>query len=88
MQDWRKTAQFIMPAKKEEVKEGEYDIYPTIRLEEGKIGIGYESLAKSLSGEKVLIIDGYLGVFFDDFSKKLNAEFARLGKKVAWFSVD
>lgn len=87
MQNWRKTAQFIMPAKKEEVKEGEYDIYPTLRLEEGKIGIGFEGLAKTIANEKVLIIDGYIGVFFDDFSKKLAAEFARLGKKVAWFSV-
>jgi len=88
MQDWRKTAQFIMPAKKEEVKEGEYDIYPTLRLEEGKIGIGFDSLAKILADEKVLIFDGYVGVFFDDFSKNLDAEFARLGKKVAWFSVE
>jgi hypothetical protein len=36
----------------------------------------------------VLIIDGYIGVFFDDFSKKLDAEFARLGKKVAWFTME
>ena len=88
MQNWRKTAQYLMPAKKEKTATGEYDIYPTLRLEEGKIGIGFESLAKTLANEKVLIIDGYIGVFYDDFSKKLDAEFNRLGKKVAWFSVD
>lgn len=88
MQNWRKTAQFIMPAKKEEVMESEYDIYPTLRLEEGKIGIGFESLAKTLANEKLLVVDGYVGVFYDDFSTKLDAEFNRLGKKVAWFSVD
>jgi mannose-6-phosphate isomerase class I len=88
MQNWRKTAQNLMPAKKEKTAIGEYDIYPTLRLEAGKIGIGFEWLAKTIVNEKVLIIDGYIGVFFDDFSKKLDAEFARLGKKVAWFSVD
>jgi mannose-6-phosphate isomerase class I len=88
MQDWRKTAQYLMPAKKEETAKGEYDIYPTLRLEEGKIGIGFESLAKTLADERVLIVDGYVGVFFDDFSKKLDAEFYRLGKKAAWFSMD
>jgi mannose-6-phosphate isomerase class I len=88
MQNWRKTAQYLMPAKKEKTATGEYDIYPTLRLDEGKIGIGYESLAKTIANEKVLIIDGYVGVFFDEFSKKLNAEFALLGKKIAWFTVD
>ncbi|HSM49239.1 MAG TPA: class I mannose-6-phosphate isomerase, partial [Draconibacterium sp.] len=88
MQNWRKTAQYLMPAKKEKTAIGEYDIYPTLRLEEGKIGIGFEGLAKTIANEKVLIIDGYIGVFFDDFSKKLDAEFARLGKNVAWFSME
>jgi mannose-6-phosphate isomerase class I len=88
MQNWRKTAQYLMPAKKEKTATGEYDIYPTLRLEAGKIGIGFEGLAKTIVNEKVLIIDGYIGVFFDDFSKKLDAEFARLGKNVAWFSME
>jgi mannose-6-phosphate isomerase class I len=88
MHNWRKTAQYLMPAKKEKTAIGEYDIYPTLRLEAGKIGIGFEGLAKTIANEKILIIDGYIGVFFDDFSKKLDAEFARLGKNVAWFSME
>jgi len=30
----------------------------------------------------------YVGVFFDEFRKNLDAEFSRLGKKAAWYSVE
>ncbi len=88
MQNWRKTAQYLMPVKKEPEKPGDYDIYPTQKIEPGKIFSGFETLAKAVVNEKVLIIDGYVGVFFDDFCKKLNEEFSKLGKKVAWFSME
>jgi hypothetical protein len=52
MQNWRKTAQYLMPAKKEKTATGEYDIYPTLRLEAGKIGIGFEWLAKTIAMKK------------------------------------
>ncbi|MEE4285444.1 MAG: class I mannose-6-phosphate isomerase, partial [Mariniphaga sp.] len=38
--------------------------------------------------EKVIVIDGYVGVFFDEFRKNLNAEFSRLGKSTHWYFVD
>ncbi len=88
MQNWRKTAQYLMPAKKEPAETGAYDIYPALKIESGKILSGFESLAQAVANEKVLVIEGYTGVFFDDFSKKLNAEFTRLGKNVTWFSME
>ena len=88
MQNWRKTAQYLLPVKKEPEKTGDYDIYPTLKIEPGKIFSGFETLAKAVANEKVLIFDGYVGIFFDDFSKKLNEEFSKLGKKVAWFSME
>jgi AraC-like DNA-binding protein len=46
------------------------------------------SLAKAIEDEKVIVIDGYIGIFFDDFIKQLENEFARIGEKVAWLSVE
>jgi mannose-6-phosphate isomerase class I len=88
MHNWRKSDQFLMPAKKGKAEKGVYDIYPTLKIAEGKILPGYGTLAKALVNEKVIVIDGYVGVFFDDFMKNLDAEFSRLGKKAAWYSVD
>jgi mannose-6-phosphate isomerase class I len=88
MHNWRKSDQHLMPAKKGTAEKGVYDIYPTLKLTEGKILPGFKTLAKAMVNEKLIVIDGYVGVFFDDFMKNLDAEFTRSGKKVAWISVD
>ncbi len=82
--NWRKTEQFLMPVNKVVSAKGMYDLYPTLKIEDGKIAEGFESLARQLKDEKQLVIDGYIGVFFDDFREKLDAEFLRLGKKTYW----
>jgi mannose-6-phosphate isomerase class I len=88
MHNWRKSDQYLMPAKKGKAEKGVYDIYPTLKIAEGKIMPGYGTFAKTLVNEKVIVIDGYVGVFFDEFRKNLDAEFSRLGKKAAWYSVE
>jgi mannose-6-phosphate isomerase class I len=87
-QNWRKTDQYIMPLRKNEEAIGKYDIYPGFRIAEGKIFPGFNTLAEALVNEKVLVIDGYAGVFFDDFRINLGAALSRLGKSTAWFSVE
>jgi len=77
-----------MPAKKDVDENGKYRIYPSFSIAEGKIFLGYNKLAEALINERVLVIDGYLGVFFDDFRKNLDAKFSHLCKNTAWFSVE
>jgi mannose-6-phosphate isomerase class I len=86
--NWRKTDQFLMPVNKEASVKGMYDLYPTLKIEDGKIQEGFESLAWQLRDEKQVVIDGYIGVFFDDFKEKLDAEFRKLVKKASWQSTD
>jgi len=53
-----------MPAKKGKAEKGVYDIYPTLKIAEGKIMPGYGTFAKTLVNEKVIVIDGLCwGVF-------------------------
>jgi mannose-6-phosphate isomerase class I len=85
--NWRNTDQFLMPASKEIQAKGKYDLYPTLKIEDGKIDEGFASLAKEIAGEKHLILDGYIGVFFEDFQEKLNAELNKLGKSANWKNV-
>jgi hypothetical protein len=85
--NWRNTDQFLMPVNKEIPVKGKYDLYPTLRIEDGKIEEGLASLARTIADEKQLIIDGYIGVFFDDFRKKLNAELDKLWKSVNWIDM-
>jgi len=82
--NWRNTDQFLMPVNKQIPAKGKYDLYPTLRIEDGKIDEGFASLARAVANEKQLIIDGYVGVFFDKFREKLDAEFRKLGKKTQW----
>jgi mannose-6-phosphate isomerase class I len=84
----RRSDQFILPEKKTQSTEGKYDIYPSFRLEGGRIHQGFDSLAGYLAKFPVIIIDGYSGVLFEDFRERLNRSFDDLGKKVSWTNVD
>jgi mannose-6-phosphate isomerase class I len=83
----RKTDQFLIPLKKPEPVGGSYDLYPSLKLESGKIGAGIVNFAHQIIGQKTTIIDGYVGVFFDKIKEDLNNEFVRLGKKVHWIDI-
>ena len=70
---YRKTTQFLMPAVKPEAEQGKHDIYPVFGIGEGKISRGIRSLAKMISGEGVVIIDGYEGILFDLLKNELDS---------------
>jgi mannose-6-phosphate isomerase class I len=80
----RKTSQFILPEIKKEKAKGKYDIYPSYGLDENVIFSGFKSLADSISDKKIIVIDGYSGVFYDYFRDQLNAYLEAAGKKVSW----
>lgn len=82
--DQRKSDQYLIPIQKKETAKGTYDLYPSLPLEPGKIELGLESLVRELADHPTILVDGYLGVFYDTIRQELAAEFAKLGKKVAW----
>ena len=84
---WRKSSQFLMPATKTEEVQNKYRIYPAHPLGAGKIVYGYESLAAEIQQHKTIIIDGYVGVFFEDFRKQLQYYFDEKELQVNWLNV-
>lgn len=88
MEKKRSTTQFLMPFQKgEEIVSG-YDIYPSLKLEEGKISHDLKSLAGKLALQKVIIIDGYIGVFYECFREGLDAALKAMGKNAHWVNCE
>jgi mannose-6-phosphate isomerase class I len=82
--NWRNSNQFLMPSKKAGTEIGKYDIYPAHSLKKGKIKAGIEGLAAEIIHHKTVLIDGFAGVFFEDFRKKLQEIFNKNNKKIHW----
>jgi len=75
---FRKTSQFLMPGIKTSPPEaGKYDIYPVFEIGKGRIFRGIGTLAEKIAREKMVIIDGFEGVFFNLLREDLDALFKR-----------
>jgi len=82
----RKTEQLELPVTKGEPATG-YDIYPVFTIPDGKIEIGYTSLAKELVNYKNIKIDGYGGIRFEDVREELTEAFSSFGVQPIWVNV-
>lgn len=81
---YRKTEQFLMPAEKQKENIGRYGLFPTHSVGENKIQTDFESLAKEIRHNKTIIIDGYLGVFYENIKDQLQKEFDKFELKTNW----
>src|SRR5665647_1010027 len=84
--EWRKTEQYLLPEVKPLSREGNYDIYPSFKMDDNQISEGFELLAELFLDRKQIIIDGYIGVFFDYFREKFDGYLIKHGVKTAWKS--
>lgn len=83
MKNERGKWQSTLPLRKPSPGDG-YDIWPSFRLEEGRIHEGYRSLAEKLLGHSTVTFDGYNGVFWDRLGKEIMAVAAEKGIRVKW----
>lgn len=65
-----------------------YDIYPSFKLEDRHISVDFNLLAKKIASQKVVIIDGYIGVYFESFREKLTKAMSGLGIQAKWFKME
>lgn len=87
MSEIRNTSQYLIPVEKTEPGKNDYDIYPIHDLGEGAVSSDYLELARRLSGSRNAVIEGYVGVRFQDFVAELNNAFVNLGVKAVWWNV-
>ncbi len=83
----RKTSQELAPLLHPSVSHGQYDIYPAFPIGDGKIGVGIEALADALRHHSRVIIDGYIGIFWDHLRDELDAALHAKGVAAAWNDV-
>src|SRR3989304_4604479 len=85
----RKTTQHLAPARPPAVEPGSYNIYPGFPLTSGRIGFGFESFADRIfaSGKRAVILDGFVGVIWDQVVERLGSELGRKGRKVRFIDV-
>jgi mannose-6-phosphate isomerase class I len=81
---WRNTSQHPLPAVKPAINKGVYDIYPSFKMDENQVNSGFASLAEVLLKHKTIIIDGYIGVYYDQFRESLNSCLNSKGAKTSW----
>ena len=75
----RNTKQEIMPAEVRTVDTEGYEIYPAYALDNGRIYKGYHSLAQWVMEQKTVVIDGYIGNFWEHIAANLTVELEKLG---------
>jgi mannose-6-phosphate isomerase class I len=85
---WRKTGQDLLPDTWQISSDGKYNIYPTFNLDDDNIFEGFESLALVLMKHKNIIIDGYIGVFFDHFRESLDEILNEKGLMTSWINTN
>ncbi|MGN7989859.1 class I mannose-6-phosphate isomerase [Pedobacter sp. 22226] len=83
---WRKSGERVLPENIDhfdQPKNG-YNLYPVHALGNNKIFNGYPSLASWIIEKKTVIIDGYIGVFWQQTESFLQEEFTKRNVKINW----
>ena len=85
---YRKTEQPLLPKIHEPGLPNEYDIYPAYPVGTGQIEHGFLPLASHMIGQENIVIDGYVGVLWDEFRNQLDKALRSSGVQARWVSVD
>ena len=88
MSNYRKSTQPLLPKIQQPRNPGEYDIYPTYPLGNGKIEHGFHHLASHLIGHSQIVVDGYVGVLWENFRNQLDQVLHTKGVQAQWISVE
>jgi len=81
VREFRRTTQHLAPALRQPTSQGVYDIYPAFTLGPGLVGRGFDAIAQAIaqSGKRSAIIDGFVGVLWEEFIEELRTSLAKLG---------
>ncbi|MBS0028034.1 ROK family protein [Chitinophaga sp. 22321] len=83
----RKTSQELLPLTASAKDTGVYNIYPSFPSGE-KVYQGFDTLAAEIRNEKIVIIDGYGGVLWEQFREQLATALQVENKKICWYDIN
>jgi len=83
---WRQSGEQILPSDMNsfDPPAAGYNLYPVHALGNNKIFNGYASLALWIIEQKTVLIDGYIGVFWQEIELLLQQEFTKNNIRVNW----
>ena len=82
--EWRNNGQHILPVTKCYCCDGKYDIYPSHKIADNQIFIGFDSLAEFICKHKTVVIDTFSGVFSDLLKNALDTILSEKGFSAYW----
>jgi len=77
----------VLPALKPASRHSGYNPFPSFPLQRGSVSRGIPSLAAHLSAHTTVIIDGYIGILWDDLRERMDESFNTLGIRASWIDV-
>lgn len=83
----RNTKQYLLPTSYKHDEEKGYNIYPTFEIGADHIKVGYNHLAEVMKDEKIVLLDGYVGVFWEEVKEELSLVFQSKNKTVQWINM-
>ncbi len=82
----RLTQQYLLPLKKPHDRPEGYNIYPSHPLNDEEIFCDNEKLAQEILNHRMVKVDGYQGVFFEDFRAEMDSVLRALNVQPRWIS--
>jgi len=86
----RKTSQALLPMRLQTDNQDEagYNMYPVFSLPNNKICNGFDSLAEWIILNRTIIIDGYVGVFWNQIKSTIQEKITSRGFTVNWIETE
>ncbi|MBF4465060.1 class I mannose-6-phosphate isomerase [Flavobacterium sp. LC2016-12] len=87
IQTQRKTSQPLLPINAIVKTNAEYNVFPSFSTN-SEIFTGFRSLANAISKQKIVVIDGFGGVLWENFRSHLNAVLVEKNLNVLWSDIN
>ena len=82
---WRTTTQPLLNGEQAHLERDGYRVFPTHPV--NNLEVGFDNLAHYLSSYKQILIDGYIGIFWDDFRAQLDQSLRQQSIEADWVNV-
>lgn len=87
IQSKRKTTQPLLPLNAVVKENGAYNVFPSFHTNSNVL-VGFETLANKIATQKIVVIDGFGGVLWENFRHHLNSALIEKKKNVLWYNID